>query len=160
MKAHEEVFSSRWGILLAAIGMAVGTGNIWRFPRVAAANGGGSFLIAWLVFMFAWSVPLMICEFAMGKHTRRGPAGAVGRLIGGGFNWMGAFVGLCTCFIMFYYSVVTGWCLKYFFATVGTGAIGGDPEAYWQSFTGSEFQPALFHLAAMALGCLTSTAAW
>ena len=154
MKAQEEVFSSRWGILLAAIGMAVGTGNIWRFPRVAAANGGGSFLIAWLVFMFAWSVPLMICEFAMGKHTRRGPAGAVGRLIGGGFNWMGAFVGLCTCFIMFYYSVVTGWCLKYFFATVGAGAIGSDPEAYWQAFTGSEFQPAFFHLAAMALGCL------
>ena len=45
-----EQFATRWGILLAAIGMAVGTGNIWRFPRVAAANGGGAFLITWLVF--------------------------------------------------------------------------------------------------------------
>ena len=53
MKEQQDLFSSRWGILLAAIGMAVGTGNIWRFPRVAAANGGGAFLIAWLVFMFA-----------------------------------------------------------------------------------------------------------
>jgi len=154
MKAQEEVFSSRWGILLAVIGMAVGTGNIWRFPRVAAANGGGSFLIAWLVFMFAWSLPLVICEFAMGKHTRRGPAGAVGHLIGARFNWMGVFVGICTCFIMFYYSVVTGWCLKYFFATVGAGAIGDDSEAYWHAFTHGGFQPALFHLTAMALGCL------
>ncbi|UCG67684.1 MAG: sodium-dependent transporter, partial [Deltaproteobacteria bacterium] len=53
MTDNNEQFSTRWGILLAAIGMAVGTGNIWRFPRVAAANGGGAFLIAWLVFLFA-----------------------------------------------------------------------------------------------------------
>jgi len=154
MKAQEEVFSSRWGVLLAAIGMAVGTGNIWRFPRVAAANGGGAFLVAWLVFMFAWSVPLVVCEFAMGKHARRGPAGAVGHMIGSRFNWMGAFIGICTCCIMFYYSVVTGWCLKYFFAAVGAGAIGGDSDAYWQAFTESGFEPALFHLAAMAIGSL------
>ena len=101
MTENNDQFSTRWGILLAAIGMAVGTGNIWRFPRVAAANGGGSFLIAWLVFMFAWSVPLVMSEFALGKRTRRGPAGAVGHLIGGRYNWLGAFVGLCTCFIMF-----------------------------------------------------------
>jgi NSS family neurotransmitter:Na+ symporter len=154
MKEHQELFSSRWGILLAAIGMAVGTGNIWRFPRVAAANGGGAFLIAWLVFMFAWSVPLLLSEFALGKHTRRGPAGAIGHLLGRRYNWMGAFVGLCTCFIMFYYSVVTGWCLKYFFATVGSGPMGADSEAYWQSFTGGGFQPVFFHLAAMAIGSL------
>jgi NSS family neurotransmitter:Na+ symporter len=153
MKEIEEQFSSRWGILLATIGMAVGTGNIWRFPRVAAANGGGSFLIAWLIFMFAWSVPLLLTEFALGKHTRRGPAGAAGHLIGKKFNWMGAFVGLVTCFIMFYYSVVTGWCLKYFFATFGSSLIGNDSEAYWMAFTGG-FQPIFFHLAAITIGCL------
>ena len=76
MQAQNEQFATRWGILLAALGMAVGTGNIWRFPRVAAANGGGAFLITWLVFMFAWSVPLVLVEFGLGKRTRRGPAGA------------------------------------------------------------------------------------
>ena len=154
MTEQDDRFSSRWGILMAAIGMAVGTGNIWRFPRVAAENGGGAFLIAWLVFMFAWSVPLVLTEFALGKHTRKGPAGAIGHLIGGKHNWMGAFVGLCTCFIMFYYSVVTGWCLKYFFATLGSGLANTNAETYWQNFTTASSQPIFYHLLAMAVGCL------
>jgi NSS family neurotransmitter:Na+ symporter len=129
MSERNDQFSTRWGILLAAIGMAVGTGNIWRFPRVAAANGGGSFLIAWLVFMFAWSVPLVLSEFALGKHTRRGPAGAVGHLIGGRYNWLGAFVGLCTCFI------------------------GVDQQTYWENLTTSNYQPVLFHFLALVIGC-------
>ena len=49
-------FSSRLGLILTTIGAAVGTGNIWRFPREAAANGGGSFMIGWLLFLFAWSI--------------------------------------------------------------------------------------------------------
>ncbi|UCD23058.1 MAG: sodium-dependent transporter [Gemmatimonadota bacterium] len=153
MTENRDQFSTRWGILLAAIGMAVGTGNIWRFPRVAAENGGGAFLITWLVFMFAWSVPLVLAEFALGKSTRRGPAGAIGHLIGAKYNWMGAFVGLCTCFIMFYYSVVTGWCIKYFFATLGSGLAEGGHEAYWQSLTTGSFQPIAFHLLALVIGC-------
>ena len=52
-----EQFSSRLGLILTTIGAAVGTGNIWRFPREAAANGGGSFMIGWLIFLFAWSIP-------------------------------------------------------------------------------------------------------
>ena len=59
-------FSSRFGFLVSALGIAVGTGNIWRFPRIAASNGGddgaGSFLIAWLTFLFLWSIPLIIVE--------------------------------------------------------------------------------------------------
>jgi NSS family neurotransmitter:Na+ symporter len=153
MTEANEQFATRWGILLAAIGMAVGTGNIWRFPRVAAANGGGAFLIAWLVFMFAWSVPLVLAEFALGKHTRRGPAGAVGHLIGARYNWLGAFVGLCTCFITFYYSVVTGWCLKYFFVTAGSGVASGEQQAYWSALTTGNVQPVLFHLLALVIGC-------
>ena len=72
MKKHHEYFSSRWGLLLAALGMCVGTGNIWRFPRMVAQNGGGAFIIAWLVFLFTWSIPLLICEFALGRKTRLG----------------------------------------------------------------------------------------
>jgi neurotransmitter:Na+ symporter, NSS family len=151
---HTEQFATRWGVILAALGMAVGTGNIWRFPRVAAANGGGAFLIAWLVFMVAWSIPLVMTEFALGKHTRRGPAGAIGHLVGARYTWLGAFVGLCTCFIMFYYSVVTGWCMKYFVATLGTGLHGADAQAYWERFTTASVEPVVYHFLAMVIGCL------
>lgn len=154
MSAANEEFSSRWGILLTAIGMAVGTGNIWRFPRVAAENGGGSFLIPWVIFLFAWAIPLLLAEFALGKTTRRGPAGAVGTLVGERYNWMGAFVGLVTCFITFYYSVVTGWCLKYFTISLGTVFSAENAGTYWERFTGDPIQPILFHAMALVAGCL------
>ncbi len=82
MASKSEVFSSRWGMLLAMLGMAVGTGNIWRFPRIAASNGGGSFLVAWAVFLLLWSVPLLILEFGMGKGTRMGTVGAFAKTHG------------------------------------------------------------------------------
>ncbi len=158
MTGSRELFSSRWGLLLSAIGMAVGTGNIWRFPRVAASNGGGAFLIAWIIFMFAWALPLVLAEFALGKSTRRGPAGAIGALIGDKYNWMGVFIGGVTCFITFYYSVVTGWCLKYFVASLGFGSGAGftnaaDSQTYWDTFANSGFQPVIFHFFAMLIGC-------
>ena len=153
MSTSKEEFTSRWGILLTSIGMAVGTGNIWRFPRVAAANGGGSFLIPWVIFLFAWAIPLLLVEFALGKTTRRGPAGAVGTLIGERYNWLGVFVGLVTCFIMFYYSVVTGWCLKYFTVSLGTVFSADNAESYWTRFTSDPIQPVIFHAIALAIGC-------
>ena len=84
MASKSEVFTSRWGMLLAMLGMAVGTGNIWRFPRIAANNGGGSFLVAWVVFLLAWSVPLLVLEFGMGKGTR---SGAVGEAVPCRHHW-------------------------------------------------------------------------
>ncbi|RMF66083.1 MAG: sodium-dependent transporter [Calditrichaeota bacterium] len=131
--------------------MAVGTGNIWRFPRIAAQNGGGAFLIPWLIFLFLWSIPLLIIEFAMGKATRYGTIGAFGKLLGKKYTWMGAFVGFCTMAIMFYYSVVMGWCVKYFLAAVvGDGHLVNS-EAFWHSFTAG-YQPVVFHFVAMAIG--------
>ena len=117
-KMKRELFSSRWTLVLAALGMAIGTGNIWRFPRIAAENGGGAFLIPWILFLFLWSIPLIMAEFAIGKKTRLGPAAAFGKLVGPKYNWMGAFIAFCTIAIMFYYSVVAGWCLKYTFAAL------------------------------------------
>ena len=105
----KETFTSRWSLLLAALGMAVGTGNIWRFPRVIAQNGGAPFLIPWIIFLFLWSIPLLMIEFGIGKKTRMGTIGAFGRLMGANYAWLGAFVGFCSMAIMFYYSVVAGW---------------------------------------------------
>ncbi len=151
MTARSDVFSSRWGMMMAMLGMAVGTGNIWRFPRIVATNGGGSFLVAWVVFLLLWSVPLILVEFAIGKATRSGTVGAFGKLIGGNFAWMGAWVGWCSTAIMFYYSVVMGWCLRYLAASVLGEIPGATPGALWDSFNSS---PAalLTHAVAMGLG--------
>ena len=85
----KEYFTSRWGLLLAALGMAIGTGNIWRFPRIAAQNGGATFLIPWIIFLFLWSIPLLITELAIGKSTRMGVVGSFGKLIGKKFTFFG-----------------------------------------------------------------------
>jgi NSS family neurotransmitter:Na+ symporter len=124
-------------MLLAMLSMAVGTGNIWRFPRIAATNGGGSFLIPWVIFLVAWSVPLLLCEFAMGKATRKNPIGAFAEMIGPRFAWMGAWVALCATLIMFYYGVVAGWCVRYFVAAVAGELPGAEPGALWESYAGS-----------------------
>ena len=112
MSTHEE-FSSRWGLILTGLGMAVGTGNLWRFPRIVAQNGGAAFLIPWGIFLFVWSLPLMIAEFALGRGVRRGVVGAFTTLVGRRFAWMGGFIAVTTVMILFYYSVITGWALKY-----------------------------------------------
>jgi len=150
--ASRELFTSRWALVLAALGMAVGTGNIWRFPRVAAANGGGAFLIPWVAALFLWSIPILMVEFALGKRSRRGPIGAFAVMLGPGKAWMGGFVGICTLAIMFYYSVVAGWCLRYFFLTL-QGPLAEDAEVVWTAFAGSgSWWPVLFHGLALALG--------
>jgi NSS family neurotransmitter:Na+ symporter len=146
--------------MLAMLGMAVGTGNIWRFPRIAASNGGGSFLVAWVVFLLLWSIPLILVEFAAGKESRTGPIGAFARLAGGGSSWMGAWIAFVSTAIMFYYSVVMGWTIKYLFGAVtgtvptaactdaATGCVG--PSQYWEAFIGSPW-PVVTHALAMIL---------
>jgi len=150
-ETRSEVFSSRWGMLLAMLGMAVGTGNIWRFPRIAASNGGGSFLVAWVVFLLLWSVPLLILEFGMGKGTRYGPIGAFAKTVGANFGWMGAWVAWTATAIMFYYSVVMGWTLRFFWATVTREIPTAEPGAFWEGFAGTP-ESLITHLIAMGLG--------
>jgi NSS family neurotransmitter:Na+ symporter len=147
-------FSSRWGTMLVMLGMAVGTGNIWRFPRIAASNGGGSFLFAWAVFLLLWSVPLILVEFAMGRETRRGPIGAFARLLGRGSAWMGAWVAFTATAIMFYYSVVMGWTIRYLWGSLTRGIPMTSPEAataFWEGYAGSG-AAVLTHGIAMGLG--------
>ncbi|RMI26791.1 MAG: sodium-dependent transporter [Calditrichaeota bacterium] len=149
----KEQFTSRWALLLATIGMAIGAGNIWRFPRLAGQYGG-AFLIPWALFLILWSVPLLMVEFSLGKHTRKGPIGAFAEYLGKRYAWMGAFVCGCTIFIMFYYSVVTGWALKYFVAAATGSLVGADHKAYWDQFTGSGFEPLIYHLIALSLAAM------
>ncbi len=150
--SRTEQFGSRWGLVLATLGMAVGTGNIWRFPRIAASNGGGSFLVAWVVFLLLWSVPLMIVEFSFGKRSRLGTIGAFVKLAGPGTAWMGGWVALCATAIMFYYSVVTGWCLRWLAAALTGGLTGeGASQELWDTFAATP-KSLVTHLGAIVLG--------
>ena len=148
----QETFPSRLAVILAGLGMCVGTGNLWRFPRIAAQNGGAAFLIPWLIFLVIWSLPIMIAEFGIGRGARRGPVGAFATLFGARYAWMGGFVAVTSIMIMFYYAVVTGWTLKFFVAAATGDLDGVDSAAYWEAYSGSVWQPILFHVVAVVAG--------
>ncbi len=150
----QEQFSTRWGMIVSVLGIAVGTGNIWRFPRIVAQNGGddgaGAFLVAWVVFLLIWSIPLIIAEYAIGRYGRKSPVGGFMAMGGPNTAWMGAFVAFVAMAIMFYYSVVTGWCLWYF-GNAAAGQLPGDVAgslAFWDAFQAG-WMPVLFHGVAM-----------
>ena len=112
-----EQFSSRWGIILASLGMAIGAGNLWRFPRLAGQYGG-TFIILWILFLIIWSIPILLAEFSIGKKFKQGVIGSYSRIGGKKFAWMGFFITACTLMITFYYSIVTAWALRYLGASI------------------------------------------
>lgn len=149
--AKREVFASRFTFVAAAIGMAVGTGNVWRFPREAGLNGGGAFLIALVVANLVWAIPILMSESLLGSKSRLGTVGAFRDFMGRRFAWMGGFMGFVTIGIMFYYSVVCGWAIRYFvYAVTGRFESGTDTEGLFLSFTDTPWQTILFH--AIAIG--------
>ena len=151
-KAGSEQWGSRWGLILSAIGMAVGTGNIWRFPRVAAANGGGVFVVALMISLFLWAIPLMMAEAVWGKKSRMGCVGSFKVLMGKKYTWLGGVVGWIVLAIVFYYAVVMGWCVRYFvYALMGTIKPGLDTEALWTAFSTTKGAMVPWHIISMII---------
>ena len=148
-------FSGRLGLIFATIGAAIGTGNIWRFPRMVGANGGGSFLVPWLIFLFLWSVPLIIAEFALGKRSRTGTVGTFRIFAGKRFAWMGLWTAWISTAIGFYYAVVTGWCINYF-QTAVRGGLGSEVDTVevWNSFLQNPMEVIFFQAIAVAITML------
>ena len=150
-------FTSRWGLLLSVLGIAVGTGNIWRFPRIAAQNGGdegaGAFLVAWVAFLLIWSVPLIVAEYGLGRRTRAGVVGTFAKVTQGRFAWMGGFLAFVATAIMFYYSVVAGWCMFYFSSVVASPLpINLETSmTTWENFQAAGW-PIVLHALAMGVG--------
>lgn len=106
-------FSSNWGFLLAAIGSAIGLGNIWRFSYMAYTNGGGAFLIPYVVALFTAGIPLLILEYGLG-HREQASAPLAFAKVNRRTEWLGWWMPLFVMFgIMFYYQVVIGWCLNF-----------------------------------------------
>jgi len=147
---NQKSFSSRWALLFAMLSMAVGTGSIWRFPRILAKNGGGTFLLPWVISLFAWSIPLIILEFGLGRGMRAGPLGSIVRLVGAKCAWMGAWITLTAVAIMFYYSVVTGWVLEYLIVSLTGQLAEAEPQQFYDNFIAGPW-PLALHVVSMLL---------
>lgn len=136
-------FSSSLGFVLAAAGSAVGLGNIWRFPYLAAKNGGGIFLVIYLILALTFGFTLLVSEVAIGRKTKQGCLTAYGELHKKS-KWIGVFAEIVPFMILPYYCLIGGWVLKYFtvFATGnGTAAASDD---YFGGFITAPVSPIIF----------------
>jgi len=123
-------WKTRTGFLLAAIGSAIGLGNIWRFPYMAYDNGGGAFLIPYLVALLTAGIPLMILEYGIG-HKNRGSAPLAYARVSRRFEWVGWWAVMSVMFgIVLYYNVIISWCLNYFVYSFDV-SWGNDPDAFF-----------------------------
>ena len=128
MKQREQ-WGSRAGFVLAAIGSAIGLGNIWRFPYVAYENGGGAFFIPYLVAMLTAGIPFMILEFGVGSRLK-GSAPVIFSRLSPRWEWLGWWQILVSFTISIYYVAVVGWSISYFFLAFNQGW-GTDTGAYF-----------------------------
>ncbi|KAF0193318.1 MAG: neurotransmitter:Na+ symporter NSS family [Gammaproteobacteria bacterium] len=146
-------WSSRWAFILAATGSAVGLGNIWKFPYITGANGGGAFVIVYLLCIVAIGIPIMIAEIMIGRRGRRNPihtlqllaeeAGAHPR-----WRYLGGMGVLAGFLILSYYSVIGGWVLAYVFRTasgVFDEATAEGVATVFQSFVGQPMAQMVWH---------------
>lgn len=141
-----EKWSSSVGFILASIGSAVGIGNIWRFPYVVGMNGGGAFLIPYLIAVFLFGMSLMILEFALGRHFRTSVLPTFAAL-GKNFRKAGMFLVFIMVMILGYYLVVTSWVLAYFIFFVS------GIDITFSKFTNS-YYPLLFFLISVEISFL------
>ena len=142
-------WSSRIGHVLAASGSAIGLGAIWKFPYVTATNGGGAFLLVFLLFSFTLGVAVLVGETLLGSRSQRGVLGAFHKLVGPNWRWMGYMGILCGFFIYSFYSVVGGWTVGYAALAVGGELNLSEASTLTALFTGyvsDPLWPALTHL--------------
>lgn len=142
-------FTSSLGFILASAGSAIGLGNLWKFPYIAANSGGGIFLVFYILFVLLLGVPIMMAEMAIGRHTQLNAIGAY-RKLNKKWTFVGGLGVLCAFVILSYYSVVGGWVTKYIVAFASGGNFGSDPAAYFNSFVASPVEPVVWHLVFMA----------
>ena len=149
MSTHEKRsnFTGSLGFVLAAAGSAVGLGNIWRFPYLAAKYGGGIFLLVYLILMLTFGYALIVSETALGRMTRRSPVGAFGTFGKGGLFRFGGWINaVIPMLIVPYYSVIGGWIMKYIVSYACTMARPPDFTAFISSN-----EPVFWHFAFMAV---------
>lgn len=133
-------FSSKIGFVLAAAGSAVGLGNIWRFPYLAARYGGGTFLLVYLILAVTFGFTLMLAEIAIGRKTGLSAIGAFKKL-DKRFGFLGVLCSFIPIIIFPYYSVIGGWVIKYFATFVSGGMSSAAEDTYFPAFISSTAEP-------------------
>ncbi len=149
-------FSSNLGAILAATGGAIGLGNIWRFPYTVGQNGGGAFIIMYIIFVFLLGVPVMMSEIIIGRRSQQNVVGAFRILAPKHKGWMGVgFLGIAAAFIIYaFYSVVAGWTLNYIVLSSSGQLTGKSPIEISQlfvTFTQGSFLPLVYQFLFFAL---------
>jgi len=145
-------FAGSIGFVLAAAGSAVGLGNIWRFPYLAAKDGGGMFLLTYLVLALTFGFTLLASELAIGRKTRKGALQAYG-VLHKKFGFTGLFASVIPLIIVPYYCAIGGWVLKYFMVYVAGKGTEATASGYFTGFITSPVEPivlALIFIAATA----------
>ena len=146
----KEQWNSKLGFLVAAIGSAVGLGNLWRFPYIAGTNGGGAFLIPYFCAIITAGIPILIMEYEIGKKFRGGAPVAFARM-NKKWEWMGWLqVGVAFMIIIYYFAIVV-WTLKYLMFAF-TAAWGSDPTTFFLDFIGLTDSP--MHLGGLQMNLL------
>lgn len=126
--AEKAKFSSRIGLIAATVGSAIGLGNVWRFPAEAQANGGGAFLLVYILCVFILGIPVMLAEFSLGRGGATDAVGAYRKYAPKSLWWLaGALPVLASYIILSFYMVVAGWTLEYFVNSVSGALYSGVP---------------------------------
>ena len=150
MKKDRNSFSGSIGFVLAAAGSAVGLGNIWRFPYLAAKDGGGLFLVIYIILAVTFGFTLLTTEIAIGRKTKQSPLTAYG-VIKDKFKFLGVLACLVPIIIMPYYCVIGGWVVKYFLVYLTGHGSEAIKDGYFTGFITSDNEPIIFMLIFLAL---------
>ena len=146
-----EQWQSRSGFLLAAVGSAVGLGNMWRFSYLASEKGGAGFVGLYLFFTLLIGLPIMLAELTIGRGARRGPIAALAYFGGPSWRWLGALFVAAGFLILSYYGVIGGWTLRYAFEAA---TVGFAPDA------GAHFGDLASGFDSLATHCRSATRFW
>lgn len=133
-------FSGSVGFVLAAAGSAVGLGNIWRFPYLAAKDGGGLFLLIYLILALTFGFTLLVTEIAIGRKTKQSPLTAYAKLRPR-WGFLGVVASLVPVIILPYYCVIGGWVIKYFLAYLTGEGMQTAEDGYFTNFISGEVSP-------------------
>lgn len=153
MSSERSSFTGKIGFVLAAAGSAVGLGNIWRFPYLAAKYGGGIFLLVYIALSVTFGFTLMVAEIALGRKTQISAIGAFGAL-DKRISFVGVLAAMVPIIILPYYSVIGGWVVKYFVGFISGDAGNMAADGYFDAYIGSVGQPLLWFLLFMAITAL------
>lgn len=150
-----ESFGSKFGIIAATAGSAVGLGNIWRFPYVAGESGGAAFILIYLLIIIAIGIPVMLSELAIGRRAQQNVYGAFRKLAPNRPWYLIGLMGVVAAFmIMAFYTVVAGWTLEYLYQSFIGGFHGKTPEelvGMYNGFIGSSTRPLIWFFVFMGL---------